>query len=269
MEIIQKIDISRYKRGEINTEKDIVIVEYPFTIFLNEIEFITLLCTPKSLKNLAVGFLSSEGIISSKNDIRSLQIDEDKGRAYVHIENNDVFAFTGDKLSGKRTVTTACGKERTISYSVIDFYGSENDKIINTISISPKKILDLVNTFSKKSELFINTGGVHSCALCDKNNILLFEEDVGRHNALDKILGEAVLNDINLEDKIVVTSGRVSSEMAIKAIKKKIPVLVSRSAPTNIAVDLANRFNLTLIGFARGERMNIYSQNWSPPFEES
>ena len=125
----------------------------------------------------------------------------------------------------------------------------------------------MVNTFSKKSELFLSTGGVHSCALCDRNNIILFEEDVGRHNALDKILGEALLNDICLEDKIIVTSGRVSSEMVIKVIKRKIPILASRSAPTNIAVDIANGFNLTLIGFARSGRMNIYS-NFSS-FEQS
>lgn len=259
MEIIRKMDIIKYKRGEMNEEKDTIIVEYPFTIFLNDNEFITLLCTPKSLENLVVGFLSSEGIINSKDDIRSLQIYEDKGQAYVYIENNDSITFIGDKLSGKRTVTTACGKAKTISYSIIDFYGTEKDKIENTISITPKEILDLINTFNKKSELFIDTGGVHSCALCDKNSILIFEEDVGRHNALDKILGEAILNDINLNDKIVVTSGRISSEMAIKVIKRKIPVLVSRSAPTDIAIDIANRFNLTLIGFARGEKMNIYS----------
>jgi len=113
--------------------------------------------------------------------------------------------------------------------------------------------------FNKRSELFLNTGGVHSVALGTDEGILLFHEDVGRHNAMDKTIGEASLKNIELFDKTVLTSGRVSSEMLIKAAKGQIPVIVSRSAPTDLAVELANNLGITIIGFARGQRMNIYS----------
>jgi len=102
-------------------------------------------------------------------------------------------------------------------------------------------------------------GGVHSCALCSQDEIIIFEEDIGRHNALDKILGRALLQDIDLSDKIILTSGRISSEILIKVGKRAIPVLISRAAPTNLAIEMARELNITLIGFARGEKLNIYS----------
>ncbi|NJD04559.1 MAG: formate dehydrogenase accessory sulfurtransferase FdhD [Ruminiclostridium sp.] len=259
MDITKKYTIKRVKDGQIKEENDSVIVEYPFTIFLNKKEFIRLLCTPRSLKNLAAGFLFSEGIINSKSDLEAIELDEEKGKAYAYTKNKDHFDYKGNSLCGTRTITTACGKQTTVLYGVIDFLGTESDKIETSLNLEPDEVLNLANEFNKKSELYINTGGVHSCALCDRQGIILFEEDVGRHNALDKILGYALLEDICLTDKIIITSGRISSEMALKVVKSKIPVLVSRSAPTDTAVETARKFNLTLIGFARGRRMNIYS----------
>ena len=119
--------------------------------------------------------------------------------------------------------------------------------------------MDLIKEFNKSSQLFLDTGGVHSCALCDINKIIIFKEDIGRHNALDKVLGKALLEDIDFRDKIILTSGRISSEILIKTAKRQIPVIVSRSAPTSLSIDIAKKLNITLIGFARGKRMNIYS----------
>ncbi len=260
MESAKEYNILKLRKGVLQSEIDLIIKEYPFTVFVNNKEIVTFLCTPKSLKFLAAGFLYSEGIINSKSDIEDIQIDEDQGRAYVFTQNKDIFAFDGDRLCGKRTVTTACGKQRTISYNVVDFLGTESDKIKSRIEFESAEILALMNGFNKRSELFLTTGGVHSCALCDRKQMILFEEDVGRHNALDKILGKALLEDIYLEDKIIATSGRISSEMVMKVLKRKIPILVSRSAPTDLAVDMARKCNLTLIGFARGEKLNIYSE---------
>ena len=113
--------------------------------------------------------------------------------------------------------------------------------------------------FGKKSDIFLETGGVHSCALCSQNEIIIFEEDIGRHNALEKILGKALMDNINLTDKIVLTTGRISSEIIKKIAKRSIPVLISRSAPTDVAIDIAKKLNITLIGFARGQRMNVYN----------
>ena len=113
--------------------------------------------------------------------------------------------------------------------------------------------------FSRSSDLFYATGGVHVCAICDNDGIIYFEEDIGRHNALDKVLGRALTEDMNLGDKMILTSGRISSEMLTKAVKMGITVVVSRSAPTSSAVHMARELNVILIGFAREKKMNIYS----------
>lgn len=253
MEDVKKINILKVKGDNNSKEEDIVIVEYPFTIFLNDEEVITLLCSPKSLKYLTIGFLESEGFINSITDITSLRIDEKKGLSYVYTKDNK---FLSHKLQGKRTITSGCGKG-TLFYNVMDSFKSK--KIENNISINLDDIKLLIKDFNKSSELFLSTGGVHSCALCSPKNIIIFEEDIGRHNALDKVLGKALVENIYLNDKILLTSGRVSSEILIKTAKRGIPVLVSRSAPTSLSVEMAMELNITLIGFARGEKMNIYS----------
>lgn len=259
MNSVKKYEILKVKKDESRLEEDIVVVEYSLTIFLNDKQFATLMCTPRSLEELVVGFLFSEGIINSKDALSDIRIDEELGRAYVYTENKDSYFFIADKICGQRTITTACGRQRTIMYSIIDFLETERDKIKSTISLKPSEVLKLMTDFNKKSELFLSTGGVHSCALCCNGSILHFEEDVGRHNAVDKILGNALLNGLTLEDKIIATSGRISSEMVIKVVKSKIPVLISRSAPTDAAVEMAKRLKLAIIGFVRGGRMNIYS----------
>jgi FdhD protein len=116
--------------------------------------------------------------------------------------------------------------------------------------------------FIERSELFKATGGVHGAALCDADNLLIFSEDIGRHNAVDKIFGECILKDISMDNRIIITSGRVSSEILLKVARASIPLLISKSATTNLAVKLANELGVTLIGFVRGERMNVYTHRW-------
>jgi FdhD protein len=253
MERKKQLIINRIKDGKMELLEDNIITEYPLTIFLNDVEFVTLLCSPQGLEYLAIGFLISEGIIKEEQEIENIIIDEDKGHAYIDILDKTLFA---EKLYGKRTITTGCGKG-TIFYNVLDSLGTK--KIKNDLRFKASKILDFSKKLNQDSKLFLETGGVHSCALCDHNNIILFHEDVGRHNALDKIIGEALLKKINLEDKILISSGRISSEMIIKTTKNNIPIVVSRSAPTDLSVNIAKQFNVTLIGFARGNRMNIYN----------
>jgi FdhD protein len=115
--------------------------------------------------------------------------------------------------------------------------------------------------FNQSSELFRETGGVHGCALSYSKGIIFSEEDIGRHNAMDKLIGRARLERIDLSDKFVLTTGRISSELLIKASKQGIPIIASRSAPTELAIKLAKETGVTLIGFARGDKLNIYSGN--------
>ena len=253
MDSIKRVNIVRIKGDEAKEEEDVVIKEYPFTIFINDEEIITLLCSPGSLKELMVGFLFSEGFLTSLQDIDRISIDEDKGLGYIYLKNINQF---NEKLRGKRTITSGCGKG-TLFYNVLDSFKSK--KIEKPLAIEVDRIKELIREFNKKSELFLNTGGVHSCALCSKDDIILFEEDIGRHNALDKIFGKALLEGIETKDKIILTSGRISSEILIKSAKRQVPVIVSRSAPTSLSVDLAEELGITLIGFARGQKMNIYT----------
>ena len=251
MKNTKKYLITRIKSQNVNEVEDSVIVEYPLTIYIDQEEFITLLCSPKSLKCLAVGFLYSEGIIESKDDIEDVVVYEEKNIACVHLKNKRKLL---EKQNKKRTVTSGCGKGSTFN----DVLGSIK-KITEPITLKKEEVFSLSNEFGKKSDLFLTTGGVHSCAICKNDEIIMFEEDIARHNALDKILGRAFLEGINLDDKIILTSGRISSEILIKIAKREIPVIISRSAPTDLAVEMAGRLNILLIGFARGERMNLYS----------
>lgn len=253
MKPTKDIDILRVRGEEIIKEEDIIIIEHPFTIFLDEKELITLLCSPSSLKELTIGFLHSEGFIEKYSDIERIQVDEEKGISYVDLKKRKPLA---EKLKGKRTITSGCGKG-TLFYNVLDSFKSK--KIEKSLDITIEEIKSLTRGFNRRSELFLTTGGVHSCALCDKSGILVFEEDIGRHNALDKILGRALIDNMDLTDKLVLTSGRISSEMLIKVAKRGIPVIISRSAPTSLSIELARELNITVVGFARGEKMNIYS----------
>ena len=255
MERTKMIQIEQIKDGVMEKKEDPVVMEYPLTVYLNGEEFITLLCSPSSednLKYLALGFLISEGMILDKSNVRKVTVEESVG--HIHIELSNKIDLK-QKLYGKRTVTTGCGKG-TVFYNVLDSLGSK--KIQGDIQYEYQHILDLSKELNQQSGLFKETGGVHFCALCDQEKVLLFHEDIGRHNALDKIIGEAFSKDVSLEGKMLVTSGRLSSEMIIKAAKKAIPVIVSRSAPTELSVNIAKDLDITLIGFARGNRMNIY-----------
>lgn len=249
----KNIDIFRVKGEQIINEEDILIIEYPFTIYLNDEEIITLLCSPESLEELTLGFLYSEGFIDDISNVEKILIDEEKGTSHVYVKERKSLA---EKLQGKRTITSGCGKG-TLFYNVLDSFKSK--KIEKSLDIKIDEIKSLVREFNHKSELFLETGGVHSCALCSLSDILIFEEDIGRHNALDKILGRALMDNIDLSDKLVLTSGRISSEMLIKVAKRGISAIISRSAPTSLSVELARELNIMVVGFARGEKMNIYS----------
>jgi FdhD protein len=125
--------------------------------------------------------------------------------------------------------------------------------------VNSEEIQALLKKFRSISELFMQTGGVHSAALADQKRIHLFAEDIGRHNAVDKIIGKAFLAGIPVADKILLSSGRISGEIMTKVIRNRIPIMISRTAPTCMSITYAEDHGITLIGFARGNRMNIYT----------
>jgi FdhD protein len=234
---------------------ELVAVEFPVTLILNNQELVTLLCSPQNIDYLAIGFLYSEGLLKSKDDIKNIIVDDQRG--VVRLETAEGKEISQDTLF-KRLITSGCGKG-TSFYSPADV---TSQKIDSPITISAADIFALTKQFQGQSEVYATTHGVHSAALCDNKGILAFSEDIGRHNALDKIFGQCLLQNIPTKDRLIITSGRVSSEMVHKVAKRSIPILISISAPTNLGVRLADELKITLIGFARGRRMNVYTQGW-------
>lgn len=256
MDSVETFPIQRVtKEGEEYTE-DILVKELPVTIILNSQELVTLLCSPTDLQYLTIGYLSSEGLLKGKDQIRKITVDDQRGVVRVETEGDNEYA--GDPPF-KRIITSGCGRGASF-YSAADIQGQP--KLESPTAISPPEVFALVKEFQHRSQIYRTTGGVHSAALCDTKGILVFNEDIGRHNAIDKILGECILRDIPTDDRIVITSGRISSEILLKVAKRNIPILISKSAPTNLGVRLANDLGVTLIGFVRGERMNVYANGW-------
>ena len=236
--------------------EDVVAREFPLTVMLNSQELVTLLCSPTNLKYLATGFLFSEGLLKCKDDIRRITLDDRRGVVRVEADSDEELAR--DAL-GRRFITSGCGRG-TSFYSAVDVQG--HVKVQSPLKISTLEILALVNEFQSHSQIYRATGGVHSAALCDTRNIIIFSEDIGRHNAIDKIFGECIANDIATDDHIIITSGRVSSEILLKVARRNVPVIVSKSAPTDLGLKLAADLGVTVVGFVRGKRMNVYTHDW-------
>jgi len=253
---VERVPILRFTDSEKGRADDVVVREFPLTIILNNQELVTLLCTPAHLDYLAIGFLVSEGLVKSKDEIKRIMVDEQRG--VVRVETGEEVKQTGE-LVFKRLITSGCGRGASF-YSAADIAGQK--KVESKTSILAIEIFELVREFQHRSQIFRTTGGVHSAALCDTKNILIFSEDIGRHNAIDKIFGECFLKDIKTDGRVIITSGRVSSEILLKAAKRNIPLLVSKSAPTDMGVKLAGDLGITLVGFVRGNRMNVYANDW-------
>ncbi len=259
--IEEKMEIERFpilrvtEQGRSQSE-DTVVREFPLTIILNNQELVTLLCSPTDLKYLAIGFLSSEGLLKGKDEIRKIIVDKQRGVVRVETEEDKRLA---SELLFKRLITSGCGRGASF-YSTADV--KNQVKVESQIVIPAHKVFALVSEFQHRSQVYRATGGVHSAALCDTKGILLFSEDIGRHNAIDKIFGRCILNDILTDEHIIISSGRISSEILLKVAKRNIPILISKSAPTNLGVRLAADLGITLIGFVRGKRMNVYTDGW-------
>ena len=244
--------ILRIAGGKRTNMQDAIVRENPVTIFLNDFELVTLMCSPTHLDELAAGFLFTEGVISGRQDVKSVTVDEDEG--VVWIVTNGRRKSIRDLLS-RRLITTGCGRG-------LSFHDSSEGKelrVRSRLKVSPEQLMVLMKDFQTRSDLYRLTGGVHSAAICDRTRVLALREDIGRHSAVDKVLGHCVLNGLSTDDTILVSSGRISSEMVVKAARANIPMIASRSAPTHLGVILAKEFGITLAGFVRGSRMNIYS----------
>jgi FdhD protein len=253
VETKREVPILRINGSSVEDFIDEVASELPVTLVLNKKPLVTLLCTPSELQELTVGFLLSEGLLHEKSSIRKIEINERE--ATVHIELSNLPKDFSRHFE-KRTISSGCGKGVTFTQ-----YKVPANRRVGVLDprMSLDDIRQLLKAFRKISSLYLETGGVHSAALANGKEILSFSEDIGRHNAVDKLIGKAFLNSVSMENKILITSGRVTSEIMTKAGRNHFPILMSRAAPSCMAISYAEDMGITLIGFARGERMNIYS----------
>jgi len=234
---------------------DIVIKEEPINVFINNEHYVTLLSTPYMIKELVVGHLLSEGIINSFKEIDEIHIM--KNNVMVHIPKEKNIKL---ELSKKiKLITSACG-------NLSDFF-----KLLDTLYKKPlslnfkihfEKILLAFKKLNENTIIYRRTGGTHAAALFNELAELIYlAEDIGRHNAIDKVIGKAAIDNLNYENVFLATTGRQTIEMVLKAIRVGIPIVASISAPSEKSIKIADKYGLTLIGFVRGNRFNIYTHN--------
>lgn len=249
---IVSLPVSIYKNGSFTESQDIVVKEAPVTLYLNGRELVNLVCSPGDLKELAVGFLCSEGVLRKREDLKGILINEDDRSIMVETAGDPA---PQEKFL-KRFITSSSGRGR-VSFTFANDSGGVA-RVESDLRITPGEIFYLTDQLEKLSGIFKTTGGAHSAALCTHDSVVFFYEDIGRHNAVDKIYGRCFLDDIQFGDKLLVFSGRISTEILIKVAKMGIPIIVSRSAPTALAVKLADQLGITVVGFAREGRFSVY-----------
>jgi FdhD protein len=219
--------------------------EMAFTVFINGRELVTILCTPVKLNCLVLGYLYSEKIIKDVKEVVSMRVCEDDALADVKLNNTDF------KVPEKRILTSGCGGGTSFSLDV--------PKVESDFMTAPNQILTLMRQLMNSAQVYNLTGGIHTSAISDGKSLLAIAEDIGRHNTLDKLTGECLLRKISTKDLIILVSGRISSEMLRKAARMQCPVVVSLTSPTDQAVLLARDVGISLIGYARGSRLTVYS----------
>jgi FdhD protein len=243
----------KYDGESLVTFEDEIVTEFALTVRLDGEEFATMVCTPIDLQDLVVGFLASEGIIRSYEEIESISINQDSGFAYVELKNKQLI---NKEWVSKRFIGSCCGKSR-------QFYFQNDVRTAKTVmsktQVTAQQCIRLMRLLQQASLDFQKTGGVHNAALCDGNQILVSRSDIGRHNALDKIYGHCILHPMRTADKIIAFSGRISSEVLLKVSKIGAGILLSKSAPSDLALQLAHDLGITAVGFIRDNKMNIYT----------
>ncbi|GIQ67726.1 formate dehydrogenase accessory sulfurtransferase FdhD [Xylanibacillus composti] len=232
---------------------EIIAEEKALTLYVNEEEFATVLCSPLALEPLVYGFLASEGVIRTAGEVKQVRIDPGRGTAHISLHA----PLSPDKrATSKRFVGSCCGKSR-------EFYFQHDVRTAKTftrqLNLSAAACYRLMEWLEANSSGFAMTGGLHNAGLCTVEKGLFVHSDIGRHNALDKVFGTCLMEQIPAGDKIIAFSGRLSSEVILKAAKIGVGAIISRSAPTDLALRLAKDLGMTAVGFARSGQMNAYT----------
>jgi FdhD protein len=228
------------------------IVETPVSLTVNGEVWITFMCTPIHLEALSVGFLYNEGIIKSMDEVADARVCE-------HGDNVDVWLNHAAEQPTNWRRTSGC----TGGVTAVDLLAKPNVNFDgNRFQVQPDAIMNMIDKLFESQELYRDTGGVHTSALSDGEKVIVAADDIGRHNTLDKIAGLCLMNNLWPENRILITTGRISSEMLQKAAQLNAPILISRTSPSSLSIEMAERYGITLIGYARKHRFNVYSNKY-------
>jgi len=237
----------RLHGGKAEEVKGEIVREQPLVIYVNSQKFVTLLCSPLKLDCLVVGYLWLEKVIVSLDEIRHLDVSEVDGRA-------DVVLAHEVELPTERILTSGCGGGITFRIDPRLF-----PQIRSSLRVRPGQLFERMKDLFAAAVHYRSSRGIHGAALSDTDRLLIVTEDVGRHNAVDKIMGEALLKGIPTTDQILLSTGRISSEMLLKAARMGVPLVASRTSPTEMAVGLAEQLGITVVGYLRPESLNVYA----------
>ncbi len=239
--------------NELNKPIDIdVVTEKPLTIYLNSQEIVTTMTLGDMPKELSVGYLLNQNMINRKDVIEAIDYDEDIEVVIVRTKRKTNY----EKKLSKKIRTSGCAVGTVYGDMMEIFY---DIRLNDETKVKSSWMRKISKNITEVPSLYLKAGAIHGCALCLNDNILAYVEDVGRHNAVDKIAGWMFLNNIEGNDKIFYTTGRLTSEMIIKTVQMEIPILLSRSGFTESGVNLANEANLSLIGRMKGKRFILLS----------
>ena len=243
----EKINVRFYSGGKASGISESVIREEPVEIFLNNRRAATIACTGIHLEELAAGFLRSAGIIRVREDIEKITISAEKSRVDVLTKNGAISKPGSPEIFVMSSGTKSKGSK------------GPKDSITSDISIPAEKGVEFMEVLLSSSKLHRVTHGTHCSALADTEGIIVLRDDIGRHNTIDMLGGYTLLNDIDCSDKIIVKTGRVSSEIAEKIWTMGVPIIISHSVPTSEAISILREAGITLIGHVRGGSFKVYS----------
>lgn len=224
-----------------------VVREQPLTLYVDGERFLTLLCSPMKLEALVIGYLWMEKIIESVADVQQVEVSPVDGRA-------DVSLTRPVTLPTERILTSGCGGGITFRIDHRLF-----PRLASRRRVRPEALAERMKDLFASAIHYKASRGIHGAALAEPERLLVVAEDVGRHNAVDKVKGEALLRGIATDDCILLSTGRISSEMLLKAARMRVPIVASRTSPTEMAVALAEQLNVTVCGYVRPDGLNLYT----------
>ena len=251
-------------RDEFGDPRELNIAgECPLTIKVDHAEVVTLMTLGTYPEKLTLGYLRNQRLIDDINEIAEVRVDWDRETVDVFTAHGDGIVDLHEKIA-KRTVTCGCGQGTIFSCTLDKLY----DTRLPRVEIYQSTIYALLKTINSYNEIYRAAGAVHGCALCEGSRMLYFVEDVGRHNATDTIAGEMWLQDIGGNDKIFYTTGRLTSEIVMKAAHMGVPILISRSGITHMGLELAQDLGVTLIARAKGRHFLVYNGEDTIQYDE-